>query len=522
MENSKFSDNNATRSVNSAKNITTNLIVSVLTLVLSFVSRSIFIKCLATDYLGLNGLFSNILGFLSLSELGIGSAMTFALYKPVKDDNTEKIKTLMYEYKRMYKLVGFIIFTAGLIITPFIHLFIKEGSGNVPHIRLFFLIYLSAQAISYLFSYKSTLIICMQKEYILTLIRGTLQIIRDILQIIFLITTHSYLPYLLIMVANAVLENICISYKADKMYPLLLDTDVQPLAQEEKLSIRKNIYALVFHNIGTKLVFSSDNIIISKFIGLKIIGFYSNYTLIITSINRIVDKVLNSLVGSVGNLLASESKEHSEKVFYHILFANSWIYGFVSTCFICLMQPFISLWIGSKFLLSNIVLFLAVISFYVTGMRRTLLIFKGAAGIYEQDKYKPLIEGIVNIIVSVILVLKFGIAGVIAGTIISTLSIAFWFEAYVFFKCYYNKSMFKYLLKQIKYLFFNAASIGVTYLLCSLMKYNDPGNNLFIVLIVRAIICVFVPNVLYILVFNRTEDFKYFIDITKRLLLKRK
>lgn len=499
----------------STKNVAVSLSVSILTLILSFFSRTVFVRTLSTEYLGLSGLYNNILSFLALSELGIGSAFSFALYKPLKEGDTRRLCSLMAAFRRFYTAIGLIILTMGLLLTPFLSFFIREMPENIPGIRLYFVLNVFSASVSYFFSYKRTLIICDQKEYISTLLFGVFRVFAVALQMIVLLCTGSYFWYLIVMISCGLMENLTAARIADILYPFLLDRHPAPLEPEESARLKKNTGAIFLHKLGGTLVFSSDNIIISKFVGLIPIGLYSNYALIITSIEGILNKAFVSLTASIGNLMASSEPEHHRQVFSHVLFLNCWIYGVASVCLLCLLDPFLHAWLGADYLLDQSVTVFAVLSFYLTGVRKTVLIFKDAAGVFTQDRYKPFIEGVVNILVSVPLAIRFGIQGVIFGTVFSTLAVAFWFEALVFFRHSFHQGIGGYLLTQALFFILNLTLAGGCFLLCSAIDAGPLGT-----LLMRIPICLILPSALYLLIFRRSGDFAYFRELGSSLLAK--
>ena len=302
----------------------------------------------------------------------------------------------------------------------------------------------------------------------------------------------------------------------NRMYGDVFSTKAERLSIEDRKVLKNNIFAIFMHKIGGVLVTSTDSIVISRFVGLYQGGLYSNYLLIIGAVTGILRKIFVSISASVGNLMAEDDMEHSEKVFYHILFLNCWGCGFVSICFICLIQPFISAWIGTKYLLSDGVLYLASASFYISMVRLPMIIFKEASGVFVQDRWKPIIEGAVNLAVSLILVQWYGISGVIIGTIFSDVAVAMWYEAKVFFRDRFNKGFGRYFAVQMGYLGLNMSLALLSMGLCHAVTKGSLGNRYILVIFVRLLICLVVPNVVYVLLFHKTESFRYFWRILRK------
>ncbi|MCM1101476.1 MAG: hypothetical protein NC079_08240 [Clostridium sp.] len=508
---------NQSRTRNSIKNITYSMLSYGVILFLEFVNRTIFIHLLTDEYLGLNGLFSNILSFLSLAELGVGSAINYALYKPLSTGDYELVKSIMRLYRKLYRIIGCTILIIGGSLTPLLPYLISDMPKDMPNISIYYLLYALNSGMSYFYAYKRSLIVCDQKSYITSIVNTFSKIILSVAQIVILKITHSYISYLCMAIVVTITENIFISIAANKLYPFLRDKWVQPLAKSEIADIKKNVFALLFHKIGSQIVFSTDNIIISGFVGLIPVGLYSNYTLIVNAISATISRIFSAITASVGNLVLSHDKEHIEEVFYRVLFANFWIRSFSAISLFCLVQPFIQLWVGESYLLSQGTVLVIAINFYITGMRLTVVTFKDASGLFWPDRYKPLVECVINIALSIPLAIRYGVAGVLLGTIGSTLGVAFWVEGYVLFKHLFAKNMKTYLLKQLYYAGITVVVGAFCYFLN--LFFVDGGMGEFIL---RILICLIVPNGIYMLWFWRTNECKYFWGLIKRQLKRGK
>lgn len=501
------------RTKNSIKNITYSVISYFVFLLLQFVLRSVFISCLSGEYLGLNGLFSNILSFLSLAELGVGSAISYALYRPIAENDIVSIQSLMKLYRKLYRRIGIVILVTGSAITPFLSYLIKDMPRNMPEIYLYYVLYVVNSGISYFYTYKRSLLICSQKEYISSVTTGIARVMLSVLQMAALVIGQSYLAYLLIAIAVTFSENVAVSLVADKMYPYLKEKNVPPVSEKDSSDIRKNIMALMCHKIGYVIVFSTDNIIISKFVGLVAVGLYSNYTMIINAVNSLFSRVVASVTASVGNLVQTEDKGHVETVFYRVLFMNCWLRGLSSIALFCLLQFFIRLWVGERFLLPQATVLIIAVNFYIGGVRSPVNIFKEVTGNFRHDQFKALAESVINIVFSIPLAIRFGIAGVLLGTIASTLLLTFWVEAYVLFKYFFEKGITEYIVKQVIYGFVVCLAGAVCFLICNCIPSENISD-----FILHIVVCVFVPNCIFAFLFSRTGEYKYFWNLLKRQL----
>lgn len=503
------------RTQSSIKNLIIALVGQSLGLLISFISRIVFIRVLGAEYLGLNGLFTNILSILSLIELGIGPALTFSLYKPLAEKETEKVKSLMMLYKKVYLIIGILILVLGFILTPLLEVFVKE-IPDIPHIHLIFMLFVINAAISYFYSYKRSLIISDQKRYIATIYRYGFYIVLNIIQIIVLNLTHNFILFLICQIIATLAENIVISKKADKLYPYLKDTQVQKVDKSTINQITKNVRAMIAHKLGGVVVNSTDSLIISKYVGLVGVGLYSNYQLLINALNIVISQIFSSITASVGNLGATETEDKKRSIFYIVFFLNFWIYGFISICLVVLINPFIELWIGKSYILNGSIVIVIILNFYLSGMRKGVLTFRDALGIYWYDRHKPIFESIINLIVSLILVKQFGMIGVFLGATVSTVTTCLWVEPFVLYKYGFKSSVFPYFVRYSLYSVSTVFACLVTIVATSIFRDVTVIN-----FIIQLIICLVVPNALFLLLFGRTEEFRYLYNLINTYVFKK-
>ena len=506
---------------NSIRNSFFSLVSNISTIIIGLIAQAIFIKILGAEYLGLNGLFSNIISMLGIVELGIGTAIVYNLYKPLHENNKEEIKSLMNFYKKAYNIIAIIVLFIGILITPFLSFFIKEVKVDI-NIYFVFLLFILDVFFSYILSYKRSILYANQKNYIINIVHMTYLVGMNLFQLIILYITHNYYLYLVVKIIMRIYENLVISHIVNKMYPYLKDKQINKLNNSVSKGIFIKIKALFYHKLGSFIVLGTDNIIISKFLGLGMVGLYSNYYLIINALNTLLGNIITSLTPSVGDLLVENNIEKNYNTFVKIRFANFWIASFSATCLYVVMEPFIKLWIGNEYLLPNIVLLILVINYYQKIMRLSYSTFKEAAGIFEEDRFVPIIESIINIVVSILLVIKIGLSGVFIGTIISGLVL--WLYSYPKFvyKKLFNRSYINYAKETLGYILVFSVIIIITNMI----------NNLFLIegaflsVLVSMICSLVISNILLILFFYKTENFKYYKNIIskiiKRLLKKQK
>lgn len=503
------------RTNNSIKNTKYAIIGQGVGITLNFISRSVFISVLGTEYLGLNGLFSNILSMLSLAELGIGTAITYSLYEPLAKNDLFKIKALMNLFKNAYRLISIFIFIVGLLLIPFLDYFVEDGYHLNENIILIYLLFLINSSISYLLSYKRTLIIADQKKYLDTINRYTVLTILTLCQIGSLIITKNYLLFLIIQILFSIFENISISIIVNRIYPYIRTKEKVFLDERVKKEIQKNTVAMMAHKIGGILVNGTDNLIISKYLGLFAVGIYSNYLLIFNALNSLISQIFSSITASVGNLNATSDEKKSYEVFEIIYFMNFWIFSICSVCLMAVLNPFISIWIGEQYLLNKFTILILILNFYINGMRNSVNVFKNTYGLFWNDRYKSLIEAALNIIFSIILIQHYGITGVFIGTLISALLTNLWIEPYILFKYGFKLSPIKYFKKYLAY-------ILITFLMAVIINWSVSMIIIdsIIILIFISLFIFIIVNILFFIIFWNDKKLKLLITLIPFLIKK--
>ena len=492
--------------------MSTALIGQLLSLLANLVSRFVFAKYLSREYLGLAGLFTNILTMLSLVELGVGPAITFSLYKPIATGDKEQIKSLMRMYRKAYWIIGTLVIVLGLCFTPFYPFFIKDTQG-VENLTLIYWLYVLNTGLSYFYSYKISLITADQNQYIRNIVHYVMFVLMNIAQTVILIVTKNYIPFLVCQVVFTFAGNYVLSRMADRMYPYLKDKDVKPLSKEVTGPIWRNIRAMMCHKVGDLVVNSTDNLLISKFLGLGISGIFSNYSLIITAIKNILAKVFDSVIASVGNLNANEDTQKLKLVYYRIYYLSFWLYAFCGISLGCIVQPFIRLVFGDSYLLDNYTVIALVVCLYTTGLRKASNVLRSAAGLYYKDWYKPIIESIVNLVASIILLKSHGVLGVFLGTVISTVLVSTWIEAMIVYRDILNDSITRFFARYGIYTALFVLGYLVTSKVCDLVTLTGVLG-----IVIRIAICLVLPNLLFTLLTFKSSEFVYFRDLARKIL----
>src|SRR5690554_2588754 len=504
------------RTNNSIKNLFTSFTSEIIIIFLKFATRSVFINILGSQFLGLNGLFTNILSILSLAELGIGSAITFNLYKPIADKDYKTISLLMKLYKKTFTVIGFTVFLMGIILIPFLPHIIKDDTIFI-NVNFVFLLYLFQTVSTYLFfAYKRTIIKAHQKEHIVSIITTVFAIISNIIQIIVLLVFKKYELFIITLILSNILQNLIIAIKSDRMYPYLKNNIKDELPKDEKKEIYKNIYANFIYKINNVILNSTDNILLSSFIGLTIVGLYSNYLLIITAIKTILNKSFNAIIASLGDLYSSNNKESEYLIFKVINFFTMYSYGLAAIGIFVVANPFIKLWIGDDYVLSQVFVALLSIEIYVLGIHKKLSTFRTAMGLFQQAKYRPILGIIINLVLSMFLLKIIGLYGVLIGTIFSIFITFICFDPYIIYKNVFKKSVLEYYVVNIKYVLV----LGAAGYLSNFISNSTSLEEGFLSVVSQSLICVFITSLVVYIFFRNTQEVKYLKQTLQNYIIK--
>lgn len=514
------------RTRNAIKNIKAGLILRIYQMLIPFVIRTIMIQVLGVEYLGLKSLFTSVLQALNLAELGIGSAMVFALYRPIAEDDERKICALMCQYRKYYRLIGLIIGVLGLMLTPAIpHLI----SGEVPedmNIYALYLLNLAATVLTYwLFAYKNCLLQAHQRTDVASFITVITYTIQCLLQILALVIYKSYYLYLIVALVTQVLNNIVTAVVTTKMYPRYRAMGV--MDKEELRDIKQKIRDLFTGKLGSVVLNSSDSIVISAFLGLSALAIYNNYFFIITSIVAIVESVLSSMTAGLGNSYILETKEKNYKDLEKFTFMFLWITGVCTCCFLGMYQPFMEIWTGPDLMLDFGAVICFAAYFFVYTMNRLLSVYKNAAGLWHQDRFCPLVTSIVNIALNLWWIKDWGIYGVLLSTVVSMVVVGIPWVLHNLFHSFFDHSLMRgYAIRLLRHVLLTMLA-GV--LVCILCVWLPIGP--WFKLAISAMVSVVVPNILFFICLRKDSQFKQsirFLDgithnklgLEKRLLHK--
>lgn len=490
------------RSKNSAKNILASLCISFTMTMLGFLTRKVFVDQVGIEYLGLNGLLQNILGIMSLLEGGFATSVVYNLYKPLADNDRPRILALIQLYKKVYLFIAGGIIIIGICIFPFIRFLILDYD-NLKYVNFVYFIYLFNSIIGYFVAYRWALINASQQSYKMASINLSFYILMNVAKLIVLYYTCNYILFLLAETVCLTLQSICVIRKSNSMFPYLCDKNKYSVTPDIKRNIIVNMKALFVNQLGGFFMHSTDNIIISSFIGVTTVGLYSNYTLVISTISSIIKQILGGFSDSVGDLIASNNDDKIYEVFQVAFFVNFLAVSIPSIILFNAITPFISWWLGDNFTFGYGMTIVILLNFYIDMMRSTSLTFKIKSGSFVHDKYTPLFQGIINIILSLLFVRFWGLSGILFATTLSLLSIGFWQFPRLCYKYIFKQPLLNYFKKYAYYTFTSILAITISHLICTQFSFVDK----LIQTIANTTISILVILVLYILMFSKLKEF---------------
>lgn len=504
MENSRLK--------NSALNFASGFLGRVLTILLNFVVRTIFIYCLNEAYLSVNGLYSNILTVLSLAELGFGSAMVYRMYAPVAVKDYQKTAALLQFYKKIYIIIGVVIFLLGLCVIPFMDYIIKD-KPDISGLTLYYILFLVNTSISYWFSsYKASVLYADQKEYIKTNVQNTMAILQSGLQIVLLLLFRKYLLYLLVQLVGNIFLNLYVAHLVDKRYPEIQTYQGASLSAEERVQIRKDTEALVLSRFGHVALNGTDNIIISAVVGVLWVGRLSNYTLICDSVTSVLCQITAAITGSLGNFFATEDKHAGYALFKKVEFLNFWLYGFSFIALVTLLDPFVQIWAGGQFVLGLPISIAIAINFFVAGYMNMLWVFRSTIGLFKQGKFRPILVAILNIVLSIFLGKLWGVFGVLFATFLSRAAISLWYDPLILHRYGFEASCKPFFARYFRRVLLLAA---VLIAMLTIRHVVLSSATTVLRFAVMTMVTAIVPNAIFWLAYRRCEEYAYFRSIVK-------
>lgn len=506
---------NEYRFKSSTRNATTAAVTQIIMGIVNFIERMVFNQCFISDYLGFYSLFQNVISVLSVAELGLSVAIAYSLYAPLAEDNHEEIKAIMFFLRKVYFAIGTAILLCGLVFSLFIQFFVNTEVA-ISHVRIYFIIFLLSTVFEYYLSYKYILFSADQKDYILALTNNTNMICQYIVMIILSLTTHNFLYYSLCLFLFDIARCLTVNALANKRYPYLKSTRPAKLSKESKNKIFFNVKGLILSKLGGVAVNSTDSILISMLVGSSILGFYSNYQMITTGLLSFTRIFPNAITASLGNMGATESNDAVANGYRYIDMSFFLVYGLLSVVLLNIINPIVGTFFGATRRLPFRSALIICILFYLNNNKNLFNTYKSSLGLYWYDRFRPLISGLFNIVVSIILGKVMGFDGILLGTILTYVVIDLWVEPLIIFHKGFHTSSRAY----ISFAMLRLVLIILLMLSTSLATSFLPDIGIFSI-IGKALISLGITSLVLYLLFHRNPYVKQSIKAVKKFIFKK-
>ena len=500
------------RTEKSIRNFIFAIASQAITVVLSFITRTCLIYCLGIEAVSINGLFTEVITALSLAELGVGSAIVYNLYKPLSEGDHQKVSQLMNLFRKAYRIIALATLVIGVSLTPWLHLFIRDLSYDMSYIRLIYLMFVFQSVVSYLFSYKIALLEADQNAYIFTKISTVFRIVGTVLVLIILLVTRKYIFFLGANILLVILTNAYASHVVDQKYPYI--DKKEKLPKEERSQIFGNIRNIFVKQFAGRVVDSTDNLLISSLVSTLLVGYYSNYLVVIGVFKQLTDRMMNAAMASMGNLFVTERTENKIETLNRLTFI---FYVFASIAavgiFAC-VQPFITLWLGDEYLLNYSVVAILCLLLVTEITYKPLSSAMHLSGFFEIGRNISFVSAIVNLAVSIVLGMRIGMIGIFIGTM-CTYTIEIITKIHYLFKLYFKESSLRYVFFWIRMLSVYIVETVIIYIIILRLHFSALPTFLF-----NGVVSVLLTFAIITLVFGRTDAYIYSKKLVMRYLKK--
>lgn len=507
MDYRKMKENSRTK--NAFLNISFGYIAQIGIMILTFVSRRIFLQFLSADYLGINGLYSNILTILSLPELGLDTAVVYSLYKPVAERDNKTIASLLAFFKKIYGVLSVCIFAIGLLLIPFLRFIIKSDLPT-QDLTYFYVLFLINTVASYFVAHKVALLSASQEQRIQKIVALTTSFLLQIIHICVLAIWANYYLYLVATVTTTIFSNFILGTICSKIHKYTFrETERVDI---DKKPIMKRIKATFLYKIGVVLINSTDNILISALISTVAVGYYSNYFTLTSAVQAFIAIITTSLISGVGNLAVDKNPQKQLEIFDAMLLFYHMIGALGLIGFSLLSNEFITIWLGKEYLFDSPTVLIIALNFYITNAISPIWMFREANGLFEKVKYLLLIRASINILLSVAFGIIWGTFGILFATAVSLLLTSFWYEPRILFDVTMNTSQAYYWKKQLKYFAVTLFALFMSFLVLLIIPNR---SLLFFLLRTMAVIVIVGPS--FAIASIRTPEFSRL----KRLIVRK-
>ncbi len=501
---------------NAKRSIGSGVILRIYHMVVPFLMRTAMIHFMGVEYLGLNSLFSSILHVLNLAELGVGAAMVYSMYKPIAEDDTDKICALMKLYRRYYRLIGLVIAAAGLVLMPFVPSLI---SGELPpelNVYWLYLLNLGATALTYwLFAYRNCLLQAHQRLDITSIITMASSTVQFVLQLLVVVYLKDYYLYVIVLLLSTICNNILTAIVTKRKFPQY--SPKGELAPEERRIINGRIRDLFSGKLGAVVSQYADTIVISAFLGLTVLGVYQNYYFILGAILALIEIGISSSLAGLGNCFVTETKEKNFRDMQKFTFLFLWLTGMCTCCFLGMYQPFMEIWMGKELMLEFGIVICLAIYFYAYTLNRLLSVYKDAAGLWHVDRFRPLVTSLINLTLNLLSVKTFGLYGVVLSTVVSMVFVGYpWQLHNLFTGMFDRKLMGGYVRLLLKMMLAMVVSAVLVCLICAQIHAAP-----WLTLAACTLVSVVVPNVVFLVLLHRDAQFRPSVQFVDRLTMRR-
>lgn len=507
-----------TRFDHSLANFVTGGLGEVTLIIANLLTRKVLINTLGSEYLGLGSLFTSILSVLSLTELGVGTSIVFHMYKPLAQKETERVLQLFDFFRKAYHAIGAIIAIISCILLPFLPSLIDDPAMTGINIYLLFVLYLLQTLASYFFfGYKSALLQANQKQYIINNIGFVMTLIAMAGQIFVLLWFRNFYFYVMVRTVTTIVQNILVAIWCSRLFPYLRLRPKNRLPKEKALTILKDCYALLIYRVNGVVLYSTDNLIITHYLGLAVMGTYSNFVWISTTIKNVTKILFKSLANSIGNLHASIEKAEKEiSVFRSLNLITVVINAVAFTGVINVVDLFIRTVFGENMSVSLFVIILLAVDIYLSGVVQLINTYRNTYGLFQQAKYRPILSSILNLIISLVLVKSMGLSGILIGTIVSMLLTTCLIDSYVIFRFAFKTTATGFFVRNLSYFAVTGISCLCTYAFCFYVIPVDINAGLKIIF--YSLTSVIIPMIVFCLTCFRSNEFSLLVQYIKAFL----
>lgn len=495
------------------KNTLYNSIVSVLSYIvlaaLALTLRKFFLIYLPTEYLGYEGLFSDIFAILGVADLGINGIIMYKMYPAIAANDENTLAKLMSVYKVLYRIVGCAIAVIGIILVPFLKLIIRDNTLNWSYVYLVYALQLVVSLCGYFLAYKRVILVAAMREAVAVKLETICSLCSNLVKIAVILLTKNYILYILVGVLNNVVMNALVARKAGKEYPYIRKGIKITKADIKELGIGHDLKNNVVQKLSTAIYGGTDSILISAILGITKVGLLTNYSLISGYVSNLFTKLLNPFQASIGNFVHSKDQSRKQEMFDMFDRLSFFMASFVATAFFCLYEPFIEVLFGTEYLLGTMYVLMFSINQYIAYNHKFLYFYRASFGKFELDKWYALAAAVLNVVCSIVFAKWMGIAGIILGTIIGHMG--FWIgRVKVVYSEYLTTSVLRYIARQLLNLIIYAVEMLGCGWLSSKLPVSVPG------ILLRVLLVLLIPNVMNFLIFFKTRDMKMIFEYLKK------